>query len=83
MTAFFSAPIARFLADNDHETVSTSVGVVVVVLATALLIEKVLVVAIDPGARDELWNSWMNLLIFPLLICLGLILILRFLALLH
>ncbi len=82
MTAFFSAPIVRFLAEQDHEAVSTGPGLVVVLLVTALLIEKVLVVAVDPGARDEPWNRWMNVLIFPLLTCLGLILALRLHALL-
>ena len=82
MIALVSDPVARFLVENDYDTVSTSVGVVVVVIVIAVLVEKVLVVAIEPRAREETWNRWMNVVIFPLLICLGLILVQRFLDLL-
>jgi hypothetical protein len=82
MIALLPTPIVRFLTDGDYAEVSARVELVVILLATGLLIEKVLVVAIEPRLQNAHWGRWMTAATFPLLMCLGLILVLRFLALL-
>jgi Na+-translocating ferredoxin:NAD+ oxidoreductase RnfD subunit len=82
MSALVSSDITRFIAQYHYGVISEQLGLVAIALATALLIERELIRAVEPDTHREIRIQSINAVVLPLLIALVLIVVLRFLELL-
>ena len=78
MTAMVTAATKAFIQGNSYNAISTSVGVVVILLLLICLIEKELLRAMG-GARAKAGMEVVNIVVVPLLLAFALIILLRFL----
>ena len=81
MTSTVTQVTINSITANSFETLSTTFGVVVIVLLCVLLIEKELIRSLN-GPRTRTWIQALNIAIFPLSLTFGLIIALRLAALL-
>lgn len=82
MTSTVTEATRTTIATTSYDTVSTTIGVVVILLLFALLIYKELMRACDVR-HTRVWIQSLNLVIGPLLMAFGVIMTMRFVDLLR
>ena len=76
MTSTVTELTITTIQSNTYETLSTSLGLIVILLLIVLLVQKEFIRAIG-GPRSQTWMQALNIAIIPLLLTFGLTVVMR------
>ncbi|NLF75229.1 MAG: hypothetical protein GX573_05985 [Chloroflexi bacterium] len=77
MTPTITQKIIGTISETDYELLSSTVGVVMIVLLLSLLILKEMVRAADAPAQDHAWNKALTAVTLPLMGAFAVVVIMR------